>query len=308
MDEDKSSGPLQKVEERVRYKNRAQEKERRQMNLGQLLQKVIPIQLEGKAAAGSGTSITDTTLPGTYDDDSFKGALLFVHSTTDGLAPQDEYSVILSYLDSSGAFSVDPAFSAVVGAGDYYAVADPQFKKESVLRVVNDCLRNFGIISLTDTSLTTAYNQLEYTLPLALKTFPLDRVEIGNTTYGFQDVQNWFVLPAAAGSAGKLVFESQPAYDTAVPSNCTLRIWYRDYHPAVDTYEDKISETIPDKRVIDECKLALQRWLIEKNSDYSEEALRKLGMLQQEQAVSKVEQRINVPNRKISRFLSIRDL
>ena len=278
------------------------------MNFGQLLEKILPIQLEGKATGGSTTTIADSALSGTYDDDSFKGGLVFIHSTTDGAAPQNEFSVISTFVDSTGTFTVDTALSAAVGAGDFYAVADPQYKKASVMRVVNDALRNFGIISLVDVSLTTAYNQLEYTLPLAIKTFPIDRIEIGNTADGWGELTDWYVVPASAGSQATLIFNTQPAYDKTTPGNCTLRIWYRDYHPALDTYDDKISETIPDKRVIDECRLALHEWMMEKNSDLSDEAMQRLGILQRKQAESKVEQRINVPARRISKFLNIRDL
>jgi hypothetical protein len=277
------------------------------MNLGQLLEKILPIQLEGKATGGTVGTIVDSTLPGTYDDDSFKGSLAFVHSTTDGLAPQNEFAAISAFVDSTGTFTVDANLGAVVGAGDYYSIADPQYKKAPVLRIVNDTLRAFGIISLVDTSLTTSYNTSEYALPLALKAFPIDKIEVGSATYGWDTLNGWYVVPAAAGSQATIVFETLPPYDRTTPSNNTLRIWYRDYHPALTIYSDKVSETIPDKRVIDECKLALQEWIMEKNSDLSPEALQRLGILQRKQAESEVKQRINLPNRKISRFLSIRD-
>lgn len=277
------------------------------MNLGQLLSKILPIQLEGKATGGSVSTIIDSALPGTLEDDAFKGALAFIQASTDGAAPESEFAVITAFAESTGTFTLDANLSAAAAAGDFYAVADPQFSKVAVLRLVNDALRNFGIISLVDTSLTTSYNTLEYTLPLALKNFPIDRIEIGNTLKGFGEVTNYEVIPAAAGVAAKLVFNSQPNYDSNVPGNCTLRIWYRDYHAELDTYEDKVSETIPDKRIIDECRLALFEYIMEKNSDQSESAMRRLSVLQRKQMDSQLNQRINVPNRRISKFLSIRD-
>lgn len=278
------------------------------MNLGQLLEKILPIQLEGKATGGGTTSIADSTLPGSYDDDSFKNALAFIHSTTDGLAPQAQFSVVSAYVDSTGTFTVDTAYTAAVTSGDFYSIADPQYKKVPVLRVVNDALRNFGMIPLVDTSLTTAADTLEYTLPLALKSFPLIKVELGNVTDGFEELSDYYVLPAAVGSQSKLVFNSQPQYDGATAANCTLRIWYNDYHPAVDSYDDIISENIPEPRVIHECKLALQEWMVEKNSDYSQESMMRLQLLQNKQAKAEVVNRINSPQRKISKFLSIRDM
>lgn len=277
------------------------------MNFGQLLHKVLPIQLEGVATNGSQSTIADSSLPGTLEDDAFKGALAFVLQTTDGAAPEAEFGVVSSFAEGTGTFTLSANLTAAVGAGDYYAVADPQFPKATVLRVVNNALRNFGIISLVDTSLTTAYNTLEYTLPLALKNFPIDRIELGNAVDGYAEVTNWEVIPAAAGVQAKLIFNSQPNYNAVTPALCTLRIWYRDYHPELAAYSDKVSETIPDKRVIDECRLALFEDLLERNSDQSDAALRKLAMLQRKQAESEVKQRINVPNRRISKFLNIRD-
>jgi hypothetical protein len=278
------------------------------MNLGQLLEKVLPIQLEGKATGGTTTTIPDSSLPGTYDDDAFKGALAFIHTTTDGAAPQNQYGTVTGYADSTGTFTIDTTLTATVGAGDYYSIADPQYKLAPVLRVVNDALRNLGVISLVDTSLTTAADTLEYTLPLALKAFPLDKVELGNATDGWEELSDWYVLPATAGTQSKLVFNAQPDYDSTTAANRTLRIWYKDYHPAVSTYSSYISETIPEPRAIYECKLALHKWMIEKNSDYSSESMARLQLLQGDQMTSKMENRINVAQRKISKFISIRDM
>jgi hypothetical protein len=277
------------------------------LNLGQLLLKTLPIQLEGKVTSGAAGTIVDSALPGTLDDDAFKGALAFISQSTDGLAPESEFAVVSAFAEGTGTFTLDANFTAVAAAGDFYAVADPQFAKVPTLRVINDALRNFGIISLVDVSLTAANNTLEYTLPLAIKSFPIDRIEIGNAVDGYAEITNYEVTPALPGTQAKLIFQSQPSYDSANPGNGTLRIWYRDYHPKLDSYDDKVSETIPDKRVIDECKLALYEYLVEKNSDLSEDALRKLNMLQNKQANSEVKQRINVPNRRISKFLNIRD-
>jgi hypothetical protein len=280
------------------------------VNFGQLLQKVLPLQVEGEATGGAVGSVQDALLSGRFDDDSFVGSLVFIPATTDGNAPQGEFNEVQSYSDATGTFVLRDNFSAAVQGFDSYAIADPQYKKEPVFRVINDTLRAFGIIALADTSLTTLPQTLEYTLPLALKQFPIDRIEIGNTTDGFGEISpaSWYVLPAAPGVQGKLVFNSQPKYDQDTPGNCTLRIWYRDYHEAVSVHSDPIAETIPDKRVIDECKLALFEWLMEKNSDLSEEARVRLGILQRKQAESEVKHRINNPSRRISSFLNIRDL
>lgn len=277
------------------------------MNLGQLLEKVLPISLEGKATDGSTTTIVDTDLIGKYDTDAFKDGIAFIHSTTDGLSPVSQFSILNAYADGTGTFTVATAYSATVGAGDYYSIADPQFRLIPVLRVVNDALREFGIISLVDTSLTTS-EALEYTLPLALKARPLDKVELGNTTDGFEELSDWYVLPATGGTQGKLVFNTQPDYDGSTASNRTLRIWYKDYHPVVDTYDDYISETIPEARAVKECKAALQKYIMERDSDFSKEAMQKYGLYQNDLQEARNLHRINLPNRKVTKFLNIRDM
>src|SRR3990167_10189764 len=122
------------------------------MNLGELLEKVLPIQLEGKATGGNTTTVVDSDLIGKYDTDAYKDAMLFIHSTTDALAPQSQFRKITGYADDTGTFTVDTAFTAAVGAGDYYSIADPQFKLIPTLRVISDALRSFGIIPLNDVS------------------------------------------------------------------------------------------------------------------------------------------------------------
>lgn len=278
------------------------------MLLGQLLEKILPIQIEGKATSGSTTTIGDTNLIGKYDTDAFKDGIAFIHSTTDGLAPTGQYGTVTGFVDATGVFTIDTTLTAVVASGDYYSIADPQFTIIPLLRVVNDALRDFGLIALVDTSITSAADTLEYSLPLALKAFPLDRVELGNVTDGWHELNDWYVLPATGGAQGKIVFNSQPAYDGSTAANETFRLWYRSYHPTVDTYEDTISETIPEARAVKECRVALQKYMMERDSDFSKEALQKLGMFNNDLQESKRTQLVNVPNRKLSKFLSVRDM
>lgn len=278
------------------------------MNLGSLLVQSLPIVLEGKASTNGTTStIVDTALTGKFDDDSFKEALVFIRKTTDGLAPQDQFSVLTGFVDSSGTFTFSPAVTAASGSGDYYAIADPLFQLVTVQRLVNQALRRMGILSLIDTSLTTSSNTLEYTLPLRLKAFPLDKLEIGNTTDGWEENQDFYVLPAASGVQSKLVFNSQPRYDSNVAANCTIRIWYKDYHEELDTYEDVLNENVPEPLAIQYVKNEIMEWQMGQGR-LSEEQLRRFQIQRGDLAQSRQDNRINSANKKISKFLSIRDL
>lgn len=278
------------------------------MNLGSLLVQSLPIVLEGKASTnGTTTTVVDTSLTGKYDDDSFKEALVFIRKTTDGLAPQDQFSILTAFVDSSGTFTFSPAITVATGSGDYYAIADPQFQLVTVQRLVNQALRRMGIISLVDTSLTTLTNTLEYTLPLRLKAFPLDKVEIGNATDGFEENQDFYVLPSASGVQAKLVFNNQPRYDSNTASNCTIRIWYKDYHEELDTYEDVLNETVPEPLAIQYVRNEIMEWSMGQGR-LSEEQLRRFQIQRGDLAQARQDNHINTANKKFSKFLSIRDL
>lgn len=273
------------------------------MNLGQLLVQSLPIVLEGKITSGDANSIADTSLIGKYDDDSFKEALLFIRVTTDGLAPQDQYSIISAYVDSSGEFTVSPDLSASVGAGDYYAIADPIWNLYTVLRLIDKAFRKRGIISLTNESLTVAANTLRYNLPEALWAYPIEKVEIGNNTDGFTAVGGWKKIhPTTTTGTHVLEFDSQPLEDE------TIRIWYKGIHDTLNTYDDNISHTIPDALAIDWVKTELFEYLLEKEGRLSDEMMRRYQIQRGDSAAVRSENRIQSTNKPISKFLNIRDL
>ena len=274
------------------------------MNLGSLLVQTLPIVLEGKTTGGSTSTVVDSSLSGKYDDDSFKEAIIMIRKTTDGLAPQNEFSLLSAFVDSTQTFTFSPVASASVGSGDYYAVADPLYPLATVLRLVNQALHRMGVISLVDTSLTALEQTLEYTLPLRLKAFPLDKVEIGNATDGWSELSDYYVLPAAPNSQSKLVFNRQIPFDTITASNYTLRLWYRDYHPELDTYDDVVSETIPEPLAIQYVKNELMEWAMTGNR-LSPEQVQRYQMQRGDLQMAKSESRINSAQRKLSKFLDI---
>ncbi len=279
------------------------------MNLGQLLVQSLPVVLEGKATGGTSATIVDSSLTGKYDDDSFKEALAFIRVTTDGLAPVDQYSIISGYVDSTGTFTVSPVLTATVGAGDYYAIADPIWNLYTVLRLVGQAFQKMGLISLTDVSLTVASNTLRYNLPAAVARYPIEKVEVGNNTDGFRDVGGWQKIhPATATGTHVLEFVTQPPYDLVTPANETIRIWYKGYHSTLDTYEDAISGTIPDPLAIEYVRNELFNYLLEKEGRISEDMMRRLQIKRGDLAAIESKNRIQSTNKAISKFLGIRDM
>lgn len=279
------------------------------MNFGQLLVRSLPIALEGKATGGGTTTIIDTLLSGKYDDDAFKDALAFIRQSTDGLAPQDQFSVLSAYNSSTQTFTVDTAYSAVVGAGDYYAIADPAWPLPTVQRLANQALRKLGVISLTDDSIVLVNNERRYTLPEAIWGFPLDLVEIGNNVDGWTRMEGaWRVVyPESSADSHFLEFDLPPFVQPDIISGNVLyiRIWYRGYHWNVGVYGDKISHTIPEPLAVEYLKNELLDYLIEKDGYINDEMMRRLQIQRGNLSQVRTENRVHNAPRKISRFLSI---
>lgn len=274
------------------------------MNFGQLLVRSLPIVLEGKTTGGAANNtIVDTLLSGRYDDDAFKDALAFIRQTTDGLAPQDQFSITTAYNSATQTFSVSPIYSAIVEAGDFYAIADPVWPLPTIQRLANQALHNLGIITLTDDSLTVVSGQRRYTLPEALWNFPLDMVEIGNNTDGWDRMEGLWrkIYPKTSADSHFLEFDVVPVAKTGD----TIRIWYKNYHWNVNVYSDKISHTVPEPLAIEYLKKEMLNYLIEKDGYITDEMMRRLQIQGSNLAMARSENRIQAAPRKISRFLSI---
>ena len=201
-------------------------------------------------AVNASTGITDTNLTGT----------LFVLETTDNAAPEGEFQRLSAFATSTGTFTVDTAFTAVVGAGDFFRYATPLYPLDSMIQLVNSGLRSLGPLVYVDTTtLDTASNQTEYTAAVEWKYQPI-RVDIQTLTGDANDnqwqiISNWRYVPAVGGTAGLIVFDHQP---TAVRD---LRIWYKEPHARVNTYEDKIHEAIHPDLATSACVERALRWL-----------------------------------------------
>lgn len=274
------------------------------MNFGQLLVRSLPIVLEGKTTGGgAANTIIDTLLSGRYDDDAFKDALAFIRQTTDGLAPQDQFSIITAYNSATQTFSISPNYSANVEAGDFYAIADPVWSLPTVQRLVNQALHNLGIISLTDDSLTVVANQRRYTLPEALWGFPIELLEIGNNTDGWVRMEGLWrkIYPKTSTDSHFLEFDVIPAAKTGD----TIRLWYKGYHWNVNVYSDKISHTIPEPLSIEYLKKEMLNYLVEKDGYITDEMMRRLQIQGGNLAMVRSENRVHAAPRKISRFLPI---
>ena len=209
------------------------------------------IVFESAATGGSTTTIVDTVMLTQADDYWNQGVAWILYDAGGAAAaPQGEYKVISDFANTGDTITLASAVSAAVAAGDRYAVCRNQgsFGWLGILiQKVNQALQDIGPVPAVDTSLTTAANQTEYTIPIAVKG-QLLRVEI-QTNVDTDDNQyhtvSFTVKPTStAGSTDTLVLDNQPA------SGYTLKLTYLAVHPELAIYSDKMSEYIPIERVI----------------------------------------------------------
>ncbi len=193
----------------------------------------------GEATGGSTTTVADSTL--SMDTDVKKGGSIILFSTTDAGAPQGEIKRVASNTSTTYTTS---AFSASVGAGDLYAYVSKDFNVYELLPLVNMALKSkCPAIPQTDTSITTALSQREYTLPTAVKAGKIYNVQIQTNTGDSDDnrwapIYNWKITYTAGGSTALLVLHDQPT------KSRTIKIEYMAPHTTVTAFSDEINEAL----------------------------------------------------------------
>lgn len=189
------------------------------------------------ATGGSTTTVVDTKMVDYGDDDLVNGTIFVIRDADGtGAAPQGEAQRISANSQSTQTITVDTAFSAAIATGDTIGIAKNVYPLHTLIELVNRALASLGTVQLVDTSLNTISGQVEYALPLALK-YEIARVQISHYNY-YGEIDNWGVIPAAAGTTGTLVLPNRQM------AGRTLRLWYEAEHPPVALMSDVINETI----------------------------------------------------------------
>lgn len=275
------------------------------MQLTDLLQKVFS--RLGQTTAYRATGGSTTTLVNTgwsdagFDDDTFDSGAIIVVSTTDGLAPQGEYSYPTEYDDGTNTMTFSPALTAALESGDRVIFLRPLYPLDDMIEIVNDALHEIGkIVPAPDTSITTASNKTEYTLPKALRKASIIRAE-QQTNEDDADDNRWqdiqvTPVPAAAGQDSTVIL---PQLD----AGRTVRLWYQDYHPRVEDYGDYIHESIPEELIVAYVVAMARQWYIGRtqSTDQTEIQLLNKALADLEEAKRRYE--IESPKRK-NRLLS----
>lgn len=199
----------------------------------------------GRATGGTTTTLIDTVRGTEETPETFEQATLIVLRDSAGgaAAPEGEFERVSDFDPSTQTFSFPTALSAAVASGDRYAVSSALFQHEELIELANESILNLNETGVHDTSITTAAQQTEYTLPVALKREDVLAVEIQGRLNDANDnrwfnVPNWSLGFAGPGSTGLLILSHQP------PTGYTIRLTYTAQHARLETFGDVISEYI----------------------------------------------------------------
>lgn len=218
---------------------------------------------EFAATGGSTTTIVNGNTANRQDrpDDNYSidfTAIVVRDAGGASAAPEGEMQRINAYNSATYTHTVDTAFTVAPASGDIVAIANSEIPLREMYRAISGALVKIGEIPLVNSSLTSASNQTEYTLPVALKREDLIRVEYQGYTGDADDnqweaISNWDVIPAAPGSTGLLILPQ-------ITSGRTIRIVYMGVHPSITTYSSVLSEYIHPSILIPSVTKECLRW------------------------------------------------
>jgi hypothetical protein len=169
-----------------------------------------------------------------------------------GAAPQGQYAIVSASDQSDSTATFRSALTAAVAAGDRYAICRKIADKpwlHVIIQKINTALQDLDRIPWTDTtSLTTANNQTEYTLPIAanmdLREVWIQAINTDANDNQWVEIRNWDMSKADPGNADTLILPYQYA------SGYALKLVYHARHPDLYVYSSPLSENVPVERII----------------------------------------------------------
>jgi hypothetical protein len=220
----------------------------------------LGITTESVATDGSATTLLDSVAL-TQADNYWVGGTIWIlrDSLEGGASPEGKYGKITAFAASDDKATFATMTDAVT-AGDRYAIGKKRYPLDQLIRFVNDGLTDMGVIEVTDiTSLDTAANKTEYTLPDAVS-YDLREVWIQGKLNDANDFQwekispgRWSLQATAIGTGTLLILPQ-------LPSGRDLKLVYVGEHARLDDYNDEISESVHISRVVNAATLRALIW------------------------------------------------
>jgi hypothetical protein len=216
--------------------------------------KHIGILTEGVATGGSATTIVDNPYRA-EDNDYWKyGSAWIVYDAAGaGASPQGKSARISANVAGTWTITIGTVTDAVA-AGDRYALsrrfAGSTPWLDVITQHVNSALSEIGAIPVADvTTITTATNQTEYSIPIDANQEGIRELWIQTRLSDANDNQwvrlyNWEVQPNARGTADLLILGLQPA------SGYVIKIVYLTSHPQLFLATDQLNEHVPENLIV----------------------------------------------------------
>lgn len=217
---------------------------------------------EQLATGGSTTSLVDDEQLLEADDFWNEGTIWVTRDAAGaGGAPENEFSGIVDFTNSSGTADLHETLTQSIAVGDRYAIALPRYPLHDLIYLINEAL-DATRVSFTDkTSLSTVSGQTEYDLPSVAQNFDLRRVWEQRRTGASNDNQwvrlyDWDIERTDTGSPDRLVFALAPV------GNRQLKLDFVDAHPNLYVASDELREHVHgDLIVANAAVIAMERRL-----------------------------------------------
>jgi hypothetical protein len=237
--------------------------------------------IEGIATGGSTTTLIDTAGLVGLDNDVFNGGALWIPKTTDGLAPQGQFKQITDFVASTSTVTLASAVTAVIGAGDTYAINKRRYPLAKIIQKVNQVLATVGKVPVEDTSTTTVENQREYTLPAAAS-LDLRQVWLETDTDNdlWMPLYNWDVVYTAGGAAEKVLIHHDFFDDN------TLKFIYVAQHTQLRAQTDVLNEVIHPDRIVFKAAADLLTEFMDRTRQYYQRETRDSLLVRHERAMN----------------------
>ena len=219
------------------------------------------------ATGGSATTFvagTSTTgfglLENPPETDYFKNYLAIVARDAGGASasPEGKWSICSGYVDTTWTGTIATVTDAIAAGDKILLAKQDKFPIENVIDAINRGLESLGDVPANaNTSLTTASDQTEYSVPVAVKR-GLKQVWIQGDTSDAND-NGWIQVydkrnELTAGGTASVLYIPQWS------SGYTIRLVYDGVHPVISAYSDVINEYIHPKVATAVSILKLLEW------------------------------------------------
>lgn len=213
---------------------------------------------EGTATGGAVNQIADT-VERTETDDFWNGGTAWILYDAGGAnaAPQGEYAYISDFATTGGVVTLRSNLTAAVAAGDRYAVARRKYPLGILIQKINEAIQKIGAIEVTDIStITTAANQTEYTLPtnlIELREVYVQTHKNDTNDYRWKRIYDWKVEKESTGSANTLILKQYA-------SGYLVKLVYLGYHATLNAATDKLDDSIHIDRAVANAVVGCLMW------------------------------------------------